>query len=238
VPPVKGGPELPYKVVAAVTPAPGGWLVCAAKLHAATFAPEEPRIIESFSLVFEERPPFEVIALNAPIGYPDEPGHPRACDLEARRLLGSRRGLTIGTTPIRSSVETGLPREDERLDAITLMMLPRYGEVIAEMLPFRQRTVYEARPELSFLVINGDQPLTWPKRREEGIEERRALLEKRIPGIRRVLDAEVPPRIKPWHLNDAGAMLWTARRIFAKAGTRIPTDPEWDSEGLRQEIVR
>jgi hypothetical protein len=33
-------------------------------------------------------------------------------------------------------------------------------------------------------------------------------------------------------------MLWTSRRIFAKAATRIPTDPEWDTEGMRKEIVR
>jgi hypothetical protein len=33
-------------------------------------------------------------------------------------------------------------------------------------------------------------------------------------------------------------LLWTARRIFARAGTRLPTDPEWDEEGLRMEFVR
>ena len=40
------------------------------------------------------------------------------------------------------------------------------------------------------------------------------------------------------HLYDVAALLWTARRIVAKAATRIPEDPEWDSEGLRKEIVR
>jgi predicted RNase H-like nuclease len=37
---------------------------------------------------------------------------------------------------------------------------------------------------------------------------------------------------------DAAAILWTARRIFARAGTRIPIDPEWDEQGLRMEFVR
>ena len=39
------------------------------------------------------------------------------------------------------------------------------------------------------------------------------------------------------YLIDAAACMWTARRIFAKIGLRIPEDPEWDSEGLRMEII-
>jgi len=234
--PHRGGPPLPYSVVAAVTPCPGGWLVASAKLHAATFAPEDPRVLAKFAEVFDERPQFEVIALNAPIGYPDSPDQGRSCDREARRLLG-RRAMTVRNVPTRETVESGLVRLDERLDAIGLVLLPRYGEVAAEMLPYRQRTVYEAHPELSFYVINADAPLRRSKHSEEGIAERRALLEKRIPGIRRVLDFELDGVPTP-HLYDVSALLWTARRIAAKAATRIPEHPEWDTEGLRREIVR
>ena len=230
------GPPLPYTVVAAVTPCPGGWLVVSAKLQGATFAPEEPRVLSKFSEVFEERPQFEVIALNAPVGYPDDPDEPRTCDVVARGMLG-RRSMTVRRTPTRGTVETGLVRLDEHLDAISLTLLGRYGEVNAEMLPYRQRTVYEAHPELSFFVINGDRPLVGSKKTDEGIAERRVLLEKRIPGIKRVLDAEIKG-VPTSHLYDAAALLWTARRIAAKAATRLPENPEWDSEGLRKEIVR
>jgi predicted RNase H-like nuclease len=219
-----------------VTPCPGGWLVASAKLHAATFSPEEPRVLSKFSEVFEERPLFEVIALNAPVGYPDTPEEERDCDVIARRLLG-RRSMTVKRTPTRGTVETGLVRLDEHLDAITLVLLGRYCEVNVEMLPYRQRTVYEAHPELSFYVINGDKPLVRSKKTDEGIAERRVLLEKRIPGVRRVLDAQLRG-VPTSHLYDIAALLWTARRIAAKAANRIPEDPEWDSEGLRKEIVR
>ena len=49
---VRGGPELPYSVVAGVTPCAPGWLVMSAKLNGATFAPELPRVFSRRSLRF------------------------------------------------------------------------------------------------------------------------------------------------------------------------------------------
>ena len=211
--------------------------MCPAKLHAATFAPEDPKVLATFNLVFEERPQFDVMALNAPIGFPDDPNELRTCDAEARALLGRRRGMTVRNAPLRSTMETGIARDDERLDAITLSMLPRYADVAAEMLPFRQRTVYEAHPELSFYVINQDKPLTRSKKSESGIIERRILLEKRS---RACAGSSTPTCLA----SSPGPWL-TARPCCGRRGgssprpaTRIPTDPEWDSEGLRKEIVR
>lgn len=219
-----------------MTPCPGGWLVASAKLHAATFAPEDPRVYAKFPEVFDEHPPFEVIALNSPVGFPDEPDEQRTCERVARELLG-RRAITVRRTPTRGTVETGIPRLDEHLDAVSLVLLKRTCEVASDMLPYRQRSVYEAHPELSFYVINGDRPLQRSKKSPEGIEERRSLLLKRVPGIHRVIDAKLVG-VSESHLYDVAALLWTARRIHAKAATRIPENPEWDAEGLRKEIVR
>jgi predicted RNase H-like nuclease len=115
--------------------------------------------------------------------------------------------------------------------------MKRVIEVDNELAPYWQRVVFEVDPELSFYQLNDDTPMQWGKHSEKGIEERRALLEKKLPGALRVIDAEVVGAT-PSHLLDAAAILWTARRIFAKAGIRIPIDPEWDEQGLRMEIVR
>jgi hypothetical protein len=32
-------------------------------------------------------------------------------------------------------------------------------------------------------------------------------------------------------------LLWTARRVFARAAKRLPAEAEWDSEGMRMEFV-
>jgi predicted RNase H-like nuclease len=231
------GPELPYDLVAGVKPCATGWLVAAAKLHGVTFAPEEPRVIETFADVLDQRPAFSTIAVNAPIGYLQtiEPGG-RVCDREARKILG-RRGAAVQSAPIWSQVEEGSVGSPQGLNAVTLKLLPRYRELAAEMAPYRQRTVYEVHPELSFYQLNEDTPLKYRKQSEFGQEERRALLAKKIPGIERILDTKLP-RVPYSHMLDVAAFMWTARRIFARAGTRIPEDPQWDENGLRMEIVR
>jgi predicted RNase H-like nuclease len=220
-----------------VKPCATGWLVAAAKLHGVTFASEEPRVIDTFVDVLDQRPAFSIIAVNAPIGYLQtfEPGG-RACDREARKLLG-RRGAAIQSAPIWSQVEEGANGSVDGLNAVTRQLLPRYREIAAEMAPYRQRTVYEVHPELSFYQLNDDRPLQYSKQREVGQEERRALLTKKIPGGERIYDAKLS-RVPYSHMLDVAALMWTARRIFARAGARVPQDPQWDENGLRMEFVR
>ena len=230
------GPNLPYSLVAGVTPCGSGWLVASAKLHGTIFAPEDPVRLETFVDVIDQRPSYSTVALDAPVGYLEKTVvGGRSCDREARTLLG-RRGSSIKSAPIRvngNDIEL-LP---ENLDAITATLLPRYREVAAEMAPYRQRTVYEVHSDLSFYQLNGEVPMRWSKQSKDGLAERRDLLEEKVQGVTRILDAEVEGAT-PSHLLDAAVFLWTARRIFAHAAIRIPQDPEWDEQGLRMEITR
>jgi predicted RNase H-like nuclease len=115
--------------------------------------------------------------------------------------------------------------------------MPRYQELAAEMAPYRQRQVYEVNADLSFFQLNEDRPLKYPKRTAAGKKERSELLAKKIPGGERITEVKLP-KVPHGHMLDVAALLWTARRIFAKAATRIPEDPEWDELGLRMELVR
>ena len=208
-----------------------------AKLHGTIFAPEDPVRMETFIDVVDQRPSYSIIALNAPIGGLNQVKvGGRTCDREARALLG-RRGAAVKSAPVQIDSREGIDLLPNHLDAISQTLLPRYQEVASEMAPFRQRTIYEANAELSFYQLNGEAPVQWAKHKEEGMEERRTLLEAKLPGVLRIIDAEVPGASLS-HLLDAAAILWTGRRIFARAAIRIPTDPEWDEQGLRMEIVR
>jgi len=229
------GPQLPYRIVAGAVPSAGKWLVASAKVAGGTFAPEEPRLRDTFLEVLNETPQIDVVVVNAAIGYPkvDVRGY-RACDLAAKELLGARAS-TIVPVPSRKTLERS-GQWVEGLDAVTSAMLPRLRQVAEEMSPFRQRQVYEGRPELSFLQLNGGEPMKYSKYSDEGREEREALLRVKLNGVERILDATLP-RVKHYQLIDAAVLVWSARRAFTHAARRIPTDPEWDEMGLRMEFI-
>ena len=84
----------------------------------------------------------------------------------------------------RSTHAEGIDLLPDHLDAISQTLLPRYQEVAHEMAPFRQRTIYEVNADLSFYQLNDDVPMQWSKHSEKGIEERRTLLETKVPGSR------------------------------------------------------
>jgi predicted RNase H-like nuclease len=230
------GPDLPYSVVAGLTPFSDKWLVASAKLAGSNFAPEPPKVYDSFLEVLSERPSFAVVVVNVPIGFLDTPEMgARTCDREARALLG-RRGTAVHNAPSRAAFDGRVGPDQDRLDAVTRTMMPRYREVALEMSPYRQRVVYEGHPELSFFQLHKDTPLKKSKVITEGKEERRLILEDKIRGSERHFDAEIVGAPQK-HLYDAFALLWTARRVFGHAAKRIPVEPEWDGEGLRMEIV-
>jgi predicted RNase H-like nuclease len=230
------GPELPYSIVAAATPSRTKWLVASAKVQGGTFAPEQPKVYDTFLEVLDERPSFSSVVVYAPIGYRDTRDRgPRTCDTEARHMLGNR-GSLIQNAPTLEVLRRGYAVPEDHLDAITIQRLPSYVEVFKEMSPYRQRQVYEGNPELSFFFLNNFTPLQLSKKTGEGRVERMEILTKRVPNIATVLEAQIPG-VSIRNLIDVAAMVASGRRVFTKSAKRIPADAEWDSEGLRMEIV-
>lgn len=230
------GPDLPYSVIAAVTPYGSQWLCASAKSQAATFAPETPKLYSSFLEVLNERPSYSIILMNAPIGWMEDPSKGgRACDNEARKLLG-KRGSAVHNAPTRLSFKEGTTWAEGNLDAATGVLMARYREIYDEMSPFRQRVLYEGQPELSFYQLNGREPLRWSKETQEGRAERLALLVSHVPGVEKIVGADLGGTSSK-HLLDLAALLWSARRVAAHAAIRLPNEGEWDSTGIRQEFV-
>jgi predicted RNase H-like nuclease len=233
---LKRGAPLPYKLLAGVEPCPDGWLVVTGKLQGVTLFPEPAQVLGKLTEILDYRPSFEVVAIHVPIGLPGElaPGG-RACDREARRLLGRRRAAAIMSPPPRSVL--GADLQPEGLSAVARVLLPRIQEAHREIASYHQRLVYEVHPELGFYDLNGDRPLRYAKRTTMGREERLKLLSDRIPGVERVLENR-PETVALPALLDACVNLWTARRIAARAVKRLPEVPEWNEDGLRMELVR
>jgi predicted RNase H-like nuclease len=207
----------------------------AGKLQGVSLFPEPPRVMATMTDVLDHRPPFEFVALHCPIGLlPARAPGGRRCDREARALLGRLRGSAVVTPPTRSDVEDAA---GTGLSAVVRAQLARIREAQREVASYHQRSVFEVHPELGFYQLNDDEPLRYGKNTSLGIEERLKILGDRMPGLDRVLDNR-PPTVKLPALLDACVDLWTARRIAARAVTRLPEVPEWNEDGLRMELVR
>jgi predicted RNase H-like nuclease len=230
---------LPYDVLAGVEPCPGGWLVVPGNIQGITMAPQPAFVVATMADVLDYRPTFTVVALHAPVGLPDKPDDRRACDVAARRVLGRRRGAAVLAPPraaLQARTLTEAQEADPTMDIVRWRLLPKAMEAVTDVQSWRQRTVWEVNPELAFLQMNEGIPLRSPKRSQLGRRERRALLDAKLPGIDRVMQQRGPD-VRESRLLDAAADLWTARRIMARAITRLADPPEWDADGVRMDIV-
>jgi predicted RNase H-like nuclease len=233
----------PYKTIAGVTPCPGGWLVLPARLAGVTLVAEEAFVMRRLVDVLDHRPKFDFAGINAPMGYSDEPaGRFRDCDEMAREMIGWPR--VVGIRPVPSRAALHAPSREDALKIepwLTRDDLRRfrwYKEAERDIQPFHQRSFYSANPDLTFQVMNGDEPLKTSPFHEEGRIERLELIRMRMPGVEEVVSRVPPEGAGPSHMLQAAAMLYTGRRASGRAVSRLPDDPTWDVAGMRVELVR
>jgi predicted RNase H-like nuclease len=193
------------------------------------------------------------IAVDMPIGIPDfiRPGG-RGCDTALRARLGDRQSsvfavparAALAETDYRRSCEVAFAHSDppRMVSKQCFHIFPKIREVDAVMTPELQSRVAESHPEGAFWALNGERPLTEPKKVKSkpygpGLALRRHLL----------IAAGYPPefvapgRFRPSEageddLLDACAVAWTARRIQRGEARRFPEQPMIDPRGLRMEI--
>lgn len=193
------------------------------------------------------QPSPQVVAIDIPIGLPES--GPRACDVEARRLLRAGRASAVFTAPIRPVLSAAtyddacrirLRVEGKRLSRQSWAITARVREVDdllrkdAEL----QAMFYEVHPEVSFCLLAGGRPLQHSKKDPAGREERRRLLEPAFGGF---LQAALAERRDLGSLEDdvldAFAALWTAERIARGMFSALPAAPERDSCGISMQIL-
>jgi len=184
-----------------------------------------------------------VIAVDMPIGLPSVSAPRRACDAEARKLLGPRRS-SIFSPPLREVVALGDYAKanalSRRLSGLGLskqafFLMPKIREVEAVLLSRPACAIRECHPELAFVAMNAGVPLVSSKRTPSGERRRRALLARYLGPFA----AKAPlhyPGLLPDDILDALACLWSARRIFQGAARALPRSPECDAMRLPMEI--
>lgn len=190
----------------------------------------------------------DVVAIDVPIGLTD--AGPRACDVEARKMLGGKRASSVFPAPIRPALGAASYEEaSARSFAAQQKKLPKQAWAIYpkirqldELLSRRRDLrgkIYEVHPEVSFCAWNAMRSIVEPKKSKEGAAIRRQLIADHFGGIAfdvirarykrgEVLDDDI---------MDAFAALWTAERIFSQQSRTLPDRPQRDSNDLPMQMV-
>lgn len=181
-------------------------------------------------------------AIDIPIGLPAR--ERRACDTEARRLIGPRRS-SVFPAPVRSVLGAGTYAEASAVSRRVcgrgisqqlFNILGKIRDVDRLQSPRLQAQLFEMHPEVSFTILAG-APMRSNKRTPEGRAERAAALGSAFGDpalVARVVDPP-PAGAKRDDVLDAMVGAWTARRYVA--GAHLALGGEFDERGLRMEII-
>lgn len=192
--------------------------------------------------------PLSIIFIDIPIGLPNS-GR-RACDIEARKILG-KRGSSVFPAPCREALEAETYRQacqtNKRVTGIKLSIQTwnicskiREVDTWLRNNPTVQPKVRESHPEVCFRALAGGHPMFNPKKTVKGFEDRYAVLENNCPQTGRIVDQALDQfqrkDLARDDILDALALAVSARRSL-KSFRTIPPDPPRDEKGLPMEIV-
>lgn len=242
---------MPTAWVAGVDGCPGGWLAVVRPLMEPGDA--RVRLLRRFADVLRLPEVPVTIAVDIPIGLADRVGTGgRTCDVAARAMLGARQS-SVFAVPARAAVmcaeyadtcKVASAHSDppRKVSKQTFNIFPKIREADALMTPELQARVFECHPELAFWALNGERPLSEPKKVKSrphvpGLALRRDLLE--AAGYRAAFLVDAPSKASeagPDDLLDAAACAWSAARVARGEGRCFPDEPPRDCRGLRMEI--
>ena len=221
-----------------------GWVVVRETLPDAGLSWE---VVPSLRHLFSLQQVPAILALDIPIGLPLT--GPRACDIEARRLLGRGRASSVFPAPIRpvlaasshsEASEARYTAEGKRLSIQVWAIVPKIREVdeFLRAEPGHQNRVREVHPEVCFYFMAGRQPMGVAKKKKAGRDERAGLLRAHFGSAVDSALADLRSLgCAADDLLDAFACLWTAERIHAGTAVSLPVAPPLDPYGLRMEMV-
>jgi predicted RNase H-like nuclease len=225
---------------------PGGW-VAVGRTSAADGHGIRARVGERLGELLSRFDGVRRVGIDMPIGLSD--AGPRECDQLARARLGARRA-SVFPAPLRPALGAATHAEasarsrqcgGKGISVQAWHLFAKVREVddlLAQGRDWRE-TMVEVHPELSFLALNGDQPLPASKHRIDGLYHRRALVAETFgwPAIESAVAQLAGTRVKEDDLLDAFAVLWSAERVAAGASVSLPADPPRDARGLPMRIV-
>jgi len=190
-----------------------------------------------------------LILIDIPIGLPFKES--RACDLEARKLLGKGKTSTVFPAPCREALSAKTYKEaceknkkvlGKKISCQTYHISKKIKEVDDFLLnnPNARRIIRETHPEICFWALAGGRPMRFSKKKKQGYLERLELLTKIFPPTESIVAAALKRYLrKEVAKDDILDSIATAvvARSQANSLVTIPDTPEKDAMGLPMEIV-
>jgi predicted RNase H-like nuclease len=204
-------------------------------------------IFKSAAELFAQTPTPAVFSIDIPIGLKDS--GPRQCDIQARHILGARRGTSVFPAPIRPVLNVASREEADKIhrsidgrgvNVFSWNLYPRIRDVDTELQKNSQLRdkVYEVHPEISFRALNDGDYIVAAKRNPKGESIRSSLFDNYFGSgaFDEMRKIHYHKDVANHDINDAFAVLSTAERIYCGNAVSIPTEIEFDSVGLRMGI--
>ncbi|MBU3731759.1 MAG: DUF429 domain-containing protein [Beijerinckiaceae bacterium] len=224
---------------------PTGWV---ATLRALDGGPAERRVVKDLAPLLD-LPAIAAMAIDMPIGLPDQIGPDgRGPEKALRPWLGARQS-SVFSVPARAAVYAEDYAEANRLSLAhsepprkvskqCFFLFPKIRALdgLLRAQPHGATLVHECHPEGAFMAMNGMKPLMHPKKVKgrvypEGMNERQKLLIE-VAGFDPAFLSEAPRGTGLDDCLDSAACAWSAARIARGEAVAFPADFERDSYGL------
>ena len=239
----------PHSHIFGIDGCPAGWLVLSQK--ADNSGSLSARIYPTLDELAPHLREDHIAAIDMPIGMPTPDHYPRACDIAARRALGSRaccvfsapcRGVLSHLHHYPSASSWHKHATGKAISCQAFNILPKINQLDTFLsLHPGIASFHEIHPEVSFAYMNGSNgkptPILTKKTSPEGAQARADLIEQAFPTtlhnseVMESLQQNLGPRSKQgkprWALNDlydAFAALWSAHRIMSNTAQSFPSE--------------
>lgn len=223
--------------------APGGWNL---------------RVFPSAVALFEEWRDASLILIDIPIGLPEPKRPTRLADRLARQRLG-KRGSSVFPAPGRAAIEAfrqggyqnyqagsdANRRElDKGLSKQAWGIVPKVGEIdeLLRSSDAARMKIREVHPEVCFWGFNGQRPMSYSKKKGEGVRERLEVLRSIEPTAELIWQDALSNRLRGVARDDildalAAALTAVPEHVRLSDIQTVPPDAEQDAFGLPMEML-
>lgn len=202
--------------------------------------------------VFEEFLSFvdqaKQILVDIPIGLREKDSRERLCDLEARKILGHRRSsvfpppsrLALVTDSYNQASQLNFQYTGRRLSQQSFAISKKIKEVDEFIISHRlQGKIREMHPEVCFWALNSYKSMQFNKKKNEGFNERKYLLNKHFSKSETIVKEVRSKYLKNEVATDdiLDALVGAVCARLNNELNQLPNHPETDAKGLKMEIV-